>query len=65
MMIELHRKPSDDFFPESEQDNRISIERDDIRQVHVGRGGVTVVTTPTGRIPVEEKYEEVKKIKNQ
>ena len=61
MMIELHRQTSDDLFTE-DQDDRIAIDLEDIRQVHVGRGGVTIVTTSTGRIPVQEDYDTAKRM---
>lgn len=56
-MIELHRhiiNPTPD-----EEDTRLSICPGEISQVHVGKGGYTIVTTSCGKLAVEESYEEV------
>jgi len=61
MLIELHRHSPEGRLPDDE--SRVAIELDDIRQVHEGFGGVTIITTPMGKIPVVESYDQVKRLK--
>lgn len=56
-MIELHRLLTDSL--PDDADTRVSIAAEDIRQVHVGKGGITIITTPCGKLAVEEAYEDV------
>ena len=48
-----------DLYERGENLSRIAIPRREIRQVHEGKGGVTIITTPTGRIPVAETFNQV------
>lgn len=56
-LVELHRYITDPL--PGDEDTRLAIDPDDIRQVHVGKGGVTIITTSQGKLAVEEDYDAV------
>jgi len=65
MLIELHRLISDGLYQDESGNNRVSIEATDIKQVHEGKGCVTIITTPIGKLAVEESYEKVCKLRDE
>ena len=58
-LIELHRRITNPLPEDEEDDNRLAIEPSEIRQIHVGKGGYTIITTACGKVAVEEDYEDV------
>lgn len=56
-MITLHRVDPDGL----PSDDRIALPVENVMQVHEGKGGYTIVTTPSGRLCVQDDFDAVVK----